>query len=93
MSLDAVRSEIQKIDEAIIDLVIERQRLAERIARLKQESGLPIRDDGQRKIVLDRAIAHAGKQIDPTVVRRIFELLIGMNEERQREYAGPEKRD
>ncbi|NLA31662.1 MAG: chorismate mutase [Methanomicrobiales archaeon] len=94
MSLDAVRNEIQRIDEAIIDLAVERQRLAVRIARLKQERGIPIRDDGQRKVVLDRVSALAtGRHIDPVAVRQIFEILIGMNEERQREYAGLEKKD
>ncbi len=89
MSLDAVRNEIQGIDERIIDLVAERQRLAARIARLKRESGLPIRDDEQRKAVLDRVSAYAaGRQVDPAATRRIFTILIEMNEEQQREHAG-----
>ncbi|NLM28901.1 MAG: chorismate mutase [Methanomicrobiales archaeon] len=92
MSLDAVRNEIQKIDEAIIDLVIERQMLAVRIAQLKQERGLPIRDEEQRRVVLDRAIAHAaGREIDPVAIQEIFEILIGMNEEQQQEYISPKK--
>ena len=94
MSLDAVRNEIQRIDEAIIDLAVERQRLAVQIARIKQERGFPIRDEEQRNAVLDRVSAlAAGREIDPVAVRRIFEILIGMNEERQREYAGREKKD
>jgi len=89
MSLDAVRNEIREIDERIIDLVAERQRLAARIARLKQESDLPIRDDEQRRVVLDRVFTYAVKnQIDPVAVRKIFEILIEMNEEQQRECAG-----
>ena len=89
MSLDAVRSEIRGIDEKIIDLIAERQRLAARIARLKQEEGLPIRDGPQRKAVLDRVFAHAVEsRIDPVAVRNIFEILIDMNEERQRECSG-----
>ncbi|MEG3056027.1 MAG: chorismate mutase [Methanoculleus sp.] len=88
MSLDAVRNEIRGIDERIIDLVAERQRLATRIARLKQESDLPIRDDEQRKVVLDRVSAYAaGKQIDPAAIRKIVLILIEMNEGQQREYS------
>ena len=94
MTLDAVRNEIREIDERIIDLVAERQRLAARIARIKQEEGLSIHDPAQRKVVLDRVSALAtGRHIDPVAVRQIFEILIGMNEERQREYAGLEKKD
>ncbi|MEN6513831.1 chorismate mutase [Methanoculleus sp.] len=89
MSLDAVRNEIREIDERIVDLIAERQRLAARIARLKQEDGLPIRDGPQRKAVLDRVFTYAVEsRIDPVAVRSIFEILIEMNEERQRECSG-----
>lgn len=59
MTLDAVRNEIREIDERIIDLVAERQRLAARIARIKQEEGLSIHDPAQRKVVLDRVFTYA----------------------------------
>ncbi len=89
MSLDAVRNEVRKIDERIIDLVAERQRLAAQIARLKQENDLPIRDEEQRRMVLDRVFTYAVEsRIDPVAVRRVFEILIEMNEERQRECSG-----
>lgn len=89
MSLDAVRNDIRGIDERIIDLVAERQRLAARIARLKQENGLPIRDEAQKRAVLDRVFTYAVEsRIDPVAVRNIFEVLIGMSEERQRECSG-----
>ncbi|MDV4341943.1 chorismate mutase [Methanoculleus sp. YWC-01] len=89
MSLDAVRNGVQEIDERIIDLVAERQKLAARIARFKQENGLPIRDEEQRRVVLDRVFTYAVEsRIDPVAVRRIFEILIEMNEERQRECSG-----
>ncbi|WP_292519142.1 chorismate mutase [Methanoculleus sp.] len=89
MSLDAVRNEIREIDEKIINLVAERQRLAARIARIKQENDLPIHDEPQRKAVLDRVFTYAVEsRIDPVAVRGIFEILIDMNEERQRECSG-----
>ena len=89
MTLDAVRNEIREIDERIIDLVAERQRLAARIARIKQEEGLSIHDPAQRKVVLDRVFTYAVEsRIDPVAVRKIFEILIEMNEERQRECTG-----
>ncbi len=89
MSLDAVRNDIREIDEKIISLIAERQRLAAKVARLKQEKDLPIHDPSQQKAVLDRAFTRAVEnRIDPVAVRRIFEILIGMNEERQRECSG-----
>jgi chorismate mutase len=89
MSLDAVRNGVREIDERIIDLITERQRLAAQIARLKQENSLPIRDEAQRRVVLDRVFTYAVEsRIDPVAVRRVFEILIEMNEERQRECSG-----
>ncbi|MDD3857187.1 MAG: chorismate mutase [Methanoculleus sp.] len=89
MTLDAVRNEIREIDERIIDLIAQRQRLAVRIARIKQEEGLSIHDPAQRKLVLDRVFAYAVEnRIDPVAVRSVFELLVGMSEERQRECSG-----
>ncbi|MFA7198717.1 MAG: chorismate mutase [Methanoculleus sp.] len=89
MTLDAVRNDIREIDERIIDLIAERQRLAVRIARLKQENDLPIHDPAQRGAVLDRVFTYAVEsRIDPVAVRSIFEVLIGMSEERQRECSG-----
>lgn len=89
MSLDAVRNDIREIDERIIDLVAERQRRAAEVARIKQEEGLSIHDPAQRKIVLDRVFTYAVEsRIDPVAVRRVFEILIDMSEERQRECSG-----
>lgn len=89
MTLDAVRNEIREIDERIIDLIAQRQRLAVRIARIKQEEGLSIHDPAQRKAVLDRVFAYAVEsRIDPVAVRSIFEFLVEMSEERQRECSG-----
>ncbi|HOD85169.1 MAG TPA: chorismate mutase [Methanoculleus sp.] len=89
MSLDAVRNEIREIDEKIIDLIAERQNLAAEVARIKREMGLPLRDEAQRRVVLDRVFAYAAEsRIDPLAVRRVFETLVEMSEERQRECSG-----
>ncbi|WOX57816.1 chorismate mutase [Methanoculleus receptaculi] len=89
MSLDAVRNEIREIDEKIIDLIAERQNLAAEVARIKREMGLPLRDEAQRMAVIDRVFTRAAEsRIDPIAVRRIFEILVEMSEERQRECSG-----
>jgi len=89
MSLDAVRNEIRAIDEKIIDLIAERQNLAAEVARIKREMGLPLRDEAQRRAVIDRVFTYAVEsRIDPVAVRRIFEILVEMSEERQRECSG-----
>ncbi|MDD5419822.1 MAG: chorismate mutase [Methanomicrobiaceae archaeon] len=89
MTLEAVREEVRRLDDEIIELIARRQHLARTIARLKYEARIPIQDKDQRAAVLERAFTRAVEsQIDPMAVRRIFEILIEMNEERQRECSG-----
>jgi chorismate mutase len=89
MTLESVREEISRIDYALIDLIAERQRLAAMVAGEKHHTGAPIKDPDQRARVLNRAFEYAvTRTVDPVEVRKIFEILIAMNEERQREYSG-----
>jgi len=89
MTLESVREEICRIDYALIDLIAERQRLAATVMGEKYHTGTPVIDQDQRTRVLNRAFEYAvTHNIDPVEVRKIFEILIAMNEERQREYSG-----
>ena len=95
MSLETVRSEITRVDAEILRLIAQRQELAAKIARIKLHQGIPVRDDHRAANVLD-SVSHQAVEhhIDPVAIRKIFEILIAMSEERQREYsggAGPEK--
>jgi chorismate mutase len=85
MTLDAMRHEMGQIDREIA----RRQQIAGKIARVKHMEGFPIRDDAQAREVLNRAFDWAVEQkIDPVSVQNIFEVLVAMSEERQRECLG-----
>jgi len=89
MSLETVRSEITTIDSGIIRLIAQRQELAAKIARIKTAQGIPVRDEQRAAAVLSSVSDQAAElDIDPAPVRKIFEILIAMSEERQREWAG-----
>lgn len=89
MSLDELRKEVGEIDDAIIDLIRQRQQVAIRIAHAKYEANLPVHDEVQKKQVIERVLDSAVEhRIDPVSTRRIFECLIDMSEERQRECMG-----
>lgn len=89
MDITALREEITSIDDQIIRLIGTRQQIAAEIARFKYSQGAPVRDEGRRQEVLDRAFHRAVEEkIDPQSVRQIFEILIGMSEERQHEFMG-----
>jgi chorismate mutase len=89
MTLDEYRRTLAALDEQIIDLVAERQKIAAEIGRIKHRDVLPINDEVQRALVLGRVFDSAVEhKINPVSVQQIFEILIDMSEERQHECAG-----
>jgi chorismate mutase len=89
MPIESLRAEISRIDEEIIELIARRQRLAGRIAHVKMNEGLPIHDKERTKEVLDSAFeSSVEKNINPVYVQQVFQILIKMSEERQRECSG-----
>jgi len=89
MSLDTVRAEISRVDTEIIRLIAQRQKLAGEIARIKTTKGLPVHDQERTVQVLESVFEQAVEaRIDPVAVQKIFEMLISMSEDRQRECSG-----
>ena len=89
MSLDRVRAEISRVDTEIIRLIAQRQKLAGEIARIKTTKGLPVHDQERTVQVLESVFEQAVEaRIDPAAVQKIFEMLISMSEDRQRECSG-----
>ncbi len=89
MPIEALRTEINRIDLKIIDLISERQKIAGKIAQAKMNEGIPIHDGRRTQEVISHAYnAAAEKNINPVYIRKIFEILIEMSEERQRECSG-----
>jgi chorismate mutase len=93
MSLDKVRAEITEVDTGIIRLIARRQELAGQIAKIKIGSRIPVRDEKRAAKVLDLASETAAEHnIDPVSVRKIFEILIAMSEDLQKERSGEDFR-
>jgi chorismate mutase len=89
MRIEDVRTEIDKVDNEIIRQIAKRQELAGKIARLKFTQGLPVHDEKRTKTVLDAIFNRSVEaKIDPVAVQKIFEILVTMSEERQRECQG-----
>jgi chorismate mutase len=89
MTLEALRAEITRTDKEIIRLIAHRQDLAGRIAKIKIHEGRPVHDEQRTaevlKTIFDQAVE---AKVDPVAVQKIFEQLIAMSEERQRECFG-----
>jgi chorismate mutase len=89
MSLEKVRAEIADVDGKIIRLIAQRQELAKKVAEIKIRDGIAIHDSKQSEKVLKSIFDKATEsKIDPVAVQKIFEILIAMSEERQRECSG-----
>jgi chorismate mutase len=86
MSLEELRAEIRDIDREIVELIARRTYVADTIAQVKAQQGLPTTDEQQEQRVMDRAGANAEQfDVDANLVKAIFRLLIELNKVEQRE--------
>jgi chorismate mutase len=86
MNLDELREEIRSIDREIVELIAQRTYVAESIAAVKREKGVPTTDEGQEQAVMDRAGENAQRfDVDDNLVKAIFRLLIELNKVEQRD--------
>ena len=86
MSLEELRAEIESIDREIVELIARRTYVADTIAQVKDERGLPTTDESQESRVMERAGENAERfEVDSNLVKAIFRLLIELNKVEQRE--------
>ncbi|WP_435115127.1 chorismate mutase [Halolamina sp. C58] len=86
MTLEELREEIQQIDQELVELIAQRTYVADTIADVKAEQGLPTTDEDQEQAVMDRAGENAERfDVDSNLVKAIFRLLIELNKVEQRE--------
>jgi len=84
--LDELRGEIRTIDREIVELIAQRTYVAESIAAVKRDRGLPTTDESQEEAVMRRAGENAEQfDVDANLVKAIFRLLIELNKVEQRE--------
>lgn len=83
-ALDAIRREIDGLDDAMLSLAAERLKLVDKLSQMKTgQSGLPIRP-GREIILLRRLIASAPAPLEREVVVELWRALIGAALRRQR---------
>ncbi|WP_276271981.1 chorismate mutase [Haloarcula litorea] len=86
MSLDELRDEIRTIDREIVEKIAQRTYVADTIAQVKAERGLPTTDEEQEQAVMERAGENAERfDVDANLVKATFRLLIELNKVEQRE--------
>ncbi len=90
MMIEKVRDDIAALDFQIVDLIAKRTDLASHVLHAKRADGfIQINDERQNERVLNRAVDLATERnIDAGSVKRIFEILIAMNQDIQHELSG-----
>lgn len=80
-SLDRLRRDIDRIDDRIHDLIMEREALVERIAAAKADTGVPLRPGREAQVLRRLAGRHAGSFPLAALVRiwrEIMGALVGL---------------
>lgn len=92
MGLSEHRKEIEAIDEKIIRLIDQRNRMAKSVFEAKKIEGLEINDPQQERLVLGRAMDLATElSLDAGAIKEIFDILIRMSRNKQQEYLGKDQ--
>jgi chorismate mutase len=83
--LRELRKEIDKQDQALLEILARRFSLVSTIAELKKEQGIPLRDlEREREILEDRTARGEAFGIDASVVVQVFQLVLGHSVRLQR---------
>jgi chorismate mutase/prephenate dehydratase len=93
-ALEDLRIRIDGIDDHLVNLLAQRQKLAAEIGRLKTRQGIEVFDWGREEEVLRRLMAQSRNVLPSTAIRSIFSQIISVARLVQRPlsvaYLGPE---
>lgn len=91
ITLEQLRAEIRSIDREIVELIAQRTYVAESIAAVKRDQGIPTTDTSQEQTVMERAGENARRfDVESNLVKAVFRLLIEMNKLQQNQNREPE---
>lgn len=96
LSLEALREEIDKLDEVIVRLLDRRARCAYAIGRLKKAQGLAIYEPQREATVIARVKAlnvQLGGPLDESAIARLYERIMDEARRIQRIEAGHDHTD
>ena len=76
--LKPYREKIDRIDDAIVDLLAERMQIIDEVAALKADREIPAVLEDRVAEVRERCAARAAeKGMDPELIRRLYTVLVG----------------
>lgn len=75
-SLEELRSKLDSIDNRILELLLERARIVEEIARVKRRLGIPALDEDRERNLISRARSVLEGREGGDLALRIYERII-----------------
>ena len=86
-----LRRKIDRIDDALIELLERRASYAAAIGRIKRRIGAPVLDAGREQVLLERLRARSGGSLDALALERIFETILTEMRRLQRQQSSSSK--
>ena len=94
MDMEPIRSRIDAVDDAILELLAERQGLAGALGEAKRERGFPIYDPQREEGILARLFSRNADRLSPAAVRAVWREVFSASRQAQQPtrvaYLGPE---
>lgn len=91
MELDALRREINEIDEQLVSLFKKRMGVSLEVAKYKRENGKPVLDKSRERALLNRVAALAGNDMH-TYVRLLYSTVLNLSRSYQHQYLDSDSR-
>lgn len=76
MSIDDLRTEIDRLDDELLRIFNERADIALKIGLIKKEVALPVYDPAREKRIFNRMREHNPGPLDDQAIVRLFERVI-----------------
>ena len=81
--LSSLRKKLDKVDQKIVSQLVKRKDLVAEIAAYKIKNNLPIRDPIRERQLIVEKISSSQGQLDPDLVKRLFQLIIKYSRRQQ----------
>lgn len=91
MTIDDLRTEIDRLDSELLRIFNQRASLALQIGELKKTTGLPVYDPGREKKIFQRMKAENPGPLDDQAIIRLFERVIDESRRLERIMTGSER--
>lgn len=88
LSLEELRSSIDKVDKQILELLHERVGLVMSVGEYKRERGIPVYDPERERALLDRLSKSAEPPLDAHTIRSIFERIVDESRRIEQHHVG-----